>query len=117
VFAANLVKELKTGDGAPQGAASGSELQGPMADGAVGAGRAGFITNPTDEKLLGSSDWQSATAEAMVRAVSDYFAARVSPSRLARRLWHKRHADPFRVARRYPPHNLQKLPMTGRRAG
>ena len=39
----------------------------------------GFISNPTDEKLLASPDWQSTTAEAMVRAISDYFAARVAP--------------------------------------
>jgi len=39
----------------------------------------GFITNPTDEKLLASPDWQAGTADAMVRAVSGYFATRLAP--------------------------------------
>ncbi len=38
----------------------------------------GFITNATDEKLLMSADWQASTADAMVRAVADYFGTRLA---------------------------------------
>lgn len=36
----------------------------------------GYLTNPTDEKLLVSADWQEKAAEAIVVAIDDFFAAR-----------------------------------------
>jgi N-acetylmuramoyl-L-alanine amidase len=39
----------------------------------------GFITNPADEKQLMSPDWQALTADAMVRAIGDYFAVQLAP--------------------------------------
>jgi N-acetylmuramoyl-L-alanine amidase len=81
VFALTLVKELKLADTGlfkePHQQASSKVLT--AADVPSALVELGFITNAADEKLLVSLDWQSATADAMVRAVADYFAARLAP--------------------------------------
>jgi N-acetylmuramoyl-L-alanine amidase len=81
VLAMNLVKELKSADTGlfkePHQEANFKILT--AADVPSALIELGFITNASDEKLLNSPDWQSSTADAMVKAVADYFAARLAP--------------------------------------
>jgi N-acetylmuramoyl-L-alanine amidase len=82
VFAMNLVKQLKTSATGlfkePHQEANFKVLT--AADVPSALIELGFITNAADEKLLVAPDWQAVTADAMVRAVSDYFAPRLAPA-------------------------------------
>jgi N-acetylmuramoyl-L-alanine amidase len=81
VFALNLVNELKLAATGlfkePHQEANFKVLT--AADVPSALVELGFLSNAADEKLLMSSEWQTATAHAMVRAVGDYFAARLAP--------------------------------------
>jgi N-acetylmuramoyl-L-alanine amidase len=81
VFAQDMVKELKGSDTLlfkePHQEANFEVLT--AADVPSALVELGFITNPSDEKLLASPDWQSSTADAMVHAIADFFADRLAP--------------------------------------
>jgi N-acetylmuramoyl-L-alanine amidase len=82
VFAARLVNQLKLAETGlfkePHQEANFKVLT--AADVPSALVELGFITNPADEKLLTSPNWQAATADAMTLAIADYFAARLAPS-------------------------------------
>ena len=82
VFAQSMVKELKGSNTMlfkePHQEANFKVLT--AADVPSALVELGFITNPTDEKLLAAPDWQASTADAMVRGVADFFADRLAPA-------------------------------------
>jgi N-acetylmuramoyl-L-alanine amidase len=81
VFAQNMVKELKAANTGlfkePHQEANFKVLT--AADVPSALIELGFITNPADEKLLNSPDWQASTADGMTRAIADFFTDRLAP--------------------------------------
>ena len=79
VFARNLIKEMKVSTKmfkVPHQRAAFRVLEAPDVPSAMI--ELGFMSNPDDEKLLISEDWQSKTADSVARAVAAYFQTKLA---------------------------------------
>jgi N-acetylmuramoyl-L-alanine amidase len=79
VFARNLVKELGTNIAmfkVPHQTAAFRVLEAPDVPSALI--ELGYLSNPSDEKLLGSDNWQDGAADSVLRAVAGYFQSRLT---------------------------------------